>query len=41
MTDLKPIRSEEDYEEALAGVERLWGAPLARRMAIGSIFLRR
>jgi HTH-type transcriptional regulator / antitoxin HigA len=27
MTDLKPIRSEEDYEEALAEVERLWGAP--------------
>ncbi len=27
MTDLKPIRSEADYEEALAEVERLWGAP--------------
>ncbi len=27
MTDLKPIRSDADYEEALAGVERLWGAP--------------
>jgi HTH-type transcriptional regulator / antitoxin HigA len=26
MTDLKPIRSEGDYEEALAEVERLWGA---------------
>lgn len=24
--DLKPIRSEEDYEAALAQVERLWGA---------------
>lgn len=24
--DLKPIRSEADYEEALAEVERLWGA---------------
>ena len=24
--DLKPIRSEEDYDEALAEVERLWGA---------------
>jgi HTH-type transcriptional regulator/antitoxin HigA len=27
MTDLKPIRSEEDYEEALAEAERLWGEP--------------
>ena len=27
MTDLKPIRSEADYEEALAEAERLWGAP--------------
>ena len=27
MDDLRPIRSEEDYEEALAQVERLWGAP--------------
>ena len=27
MTELKPIRSEEDYQEALAEVERLWGAP--------------
>ena len=25
-TELKPIRSEADYEEALAEVERLWGA---------------
>ncbi len=25
-TELKPIRSEADYEEALAKVERLWGA---------------
>ena len=25
-TDLKPIRSEADYEAALAEVERLWGA---------------
>lgn len=25
-TDLKPIRSEADYERALAEVERLWGA---------------
>ncbi|EYR78513.1 type II toxin-antitoxin system HigA family antitoxin [Shinella sp. DD12] len=25
-TDLKPIRTEADYEEALAEVERLWGA---------------
>ena len=24
--DLRPIRSEEDYDEALAEVERLWGA---------------
>ena len=27
MDDLRPIRSEEDYEEALAETERLWGAP--------------
>ena len=26
MTDLKPIRSEADYEEALAEAGRLWGA---------------
>ncbi len=25
-TEVKPIRSEADYEEALAEVERLWGA---------------
>mgnify|MGYP002805186778 FL=1 len=25
-TDLKPIRTESDYDEALADVERLWGA---------------
>lgn len=25
-TDLKPVRSETDYEAALAEVERLWGA---------------
>lgn len=25
-TDLKPIRSEADYEQALAEVKRLWGA---------------
>ncbi len=25
-TDVKPIRSEADYEQALAEVERLWGA---------------
>lgn len=25
-TDLKPIRTEADYDEALAEVERLWGA---------------
>jgi HTH-type transcriptional regulator/antitoxin HigA len=24
---IRPIRSEEDYEQALAEVERLWGAP--------------
>jgi HTH-type transcriptional regulator / antitoxin HigA len=27
MTNLKPIRSDADYEEALAETERLWGAP--------------
>jgi HTH-type transcriptional regulator / antitoxin HigA len=27
-TDLKPIRTEADYEEALAEVERLWGATI-------------
>ncbi len=26
MRDLKPIRSEQDYEEALVEVEELWGA---------------
>lgn len=26
MTDLKPIRIEEDYEAALAAIGRLWGA---------------
>ena len=25
MADVKPIRSEADYEAAMAGVERLWG----------------
>ena len=29
MSDLKPIRTEADYEAALAEVERLWGAPVA------------
>ena len=29
MSDLKPIRTEADYEAALAEVERLWGAPAA------------
>lgn len=27
MADLKPIRSEADYENAMAELERLWGAP--------------
>lgn len=27
MNELKPIRSEEDYEAALKELERLWGAP--------------
>ena len=27
MKDLKPIRTEADYEAALAEIERLWGAP--------------
>jgi HTH-type transcriptional regulator / antitoxin HigA len=27
MRDLKPIRTEADYEAALAEVERLWGTP--------------
>jgi HTH-type transcriptional regulator/antitoxin HigA len=27
VTDIKPIRSEADYEKALQEVERLWGAP--------------
>jgi HTH-type transcriptional regulator/antitoxin HigA len=26
-TELKPIRSTDDYEDALATLERLWGAP--------------
>ena len=28
VADLKPIRTEEDYEEALTEVERLWGAKI-------------
>ena len=28
MSEIKPIRSEEDYEAAVAEVERLWGARL-------------
>lgn len=28
MADVKPIRSEKDYEAALAELERLWGAKL-------------
>src|SRR6267154_551964 len=28
MADVKPIRSEADYEAALAEIERLWGAKL-------------
>ena len=27
MSELRPIRTEADYEAALAEVERLWGAP--------------
>jgi len=27
LSEIKPIRSEADYEAALAEVERLWGAP--------------
>ena len=27
MSEIKPIRSEADYEAALAEVDRLWGAP--------------
>jgi HTH-type transcriptional regulator/antitoxin HigA len=27
VTEIKPIRSEADYAEALSEVERLWGAP--------------
>jgi HTH-type transcriptional regulator / antitoxin HigA len=26
MADVKPIRSEQDYEDALAEIERLWGS---------------
>ncbi|MGI8483786.1 MAG: helix-turn-helix domain-containing protein [Thermomicrobiales bacterium] len=28
MVELKPIRSDEDHENALTELERLWGAPL-------------
>jgi len=28
MTDLRPIRTEEDYEAALAEIGRLWGGRL-------------
>jgi HTH-type transcriptional regulator/antitoxin HigA len=31
MTDVKPIRSAEDHETALAEVERLWGAKAGTR----------
>ena len=34
-TDLKPIRTKADYKEALAEVDRLWGAKSGRRRAIG------
>jgi HTH-type transcriptional regulator/antitoxin HigA len=27
MKNLKPVRTEQDYEAALAEIERLWGAP--------------
>jgi HTH-type transcriptional regulator/antitoxin HigA len=29
--DIRPIRSEEDHAEALAEIERLWGAPVGSR----------
>jgi antitoxin component HigA of HigAB toxin-antitoxin module len=35
MSEIKPIRSEADYEAALAEVERLWGRTRARRREIG------
>lgn len=28
MAEIRPIRTEADYEAALAEVERLWGSPL-------------
>ena len=39
--ELKPIRSGADYEQALAELERLWGARAARRKAIASMCWRR
>jgi antitoxin component HigA of HigAB toxin-antitoxin module len=41
MTDLKPIRSEEDYEAALAELGRLWAPHPAGPKATGSTCWRR
>ena len=37
-TELRPIRSEADYEAALEEAERLWGAKSARRKATASMY---
>ena len=39
--ELKPIRTETDYEKALPEVERLWGAQRVRARATGSRCWRR
>jgi hypothetical protein len=40
VADLEPIRSETDYEKALAEFENLWGAKASTQRQIGSIFWR-
>jgi antitoxin component HigA of HigAB toxin-antitoxin module len=41
LSEIKPIRSEADYETALAEVERLWGAILGTILACRSAQPRR
>ena len=40
MPDIKPIRTEDDYDAALLEVERLWGAKLGTPQGTGSMFWR-
>ena len=45
MPDIKPIRTEDDYDAALLEVERLWGAKLGTpegdRLDVGSVAVNR